>query len=538
MVRSVRIARAAWLPLLVVVPRPAPAAPGYRFADVPPVLTADDMRPIPAPHSADFSKAFYFVDVTVRRPAVHMLQFVPQQAALDVNALDDVPQSSWFTPRLGARDVSPEELVAGPSLVGPPQLPIRVLKAKPEGNPGFVIADARGKKYIVKFDPPEFPGIETTTDFIVNRLFWAFGYNVPEDFTVDIAAEDFVVAADGRYTQEDVDQVLRLVAPPVGGRYRATASLLIEGAYLGPTMDRGVRKDDPNDTIAHERRRVLRALRVFGAFVNHSDMRVDNAGDFYQGEPGRGHVQHYLLDFGEAFGGHGAEHDYLWDGFEHYFSYGTAARNLVTLGLDVQPWESIQYTRWKSVGAFESQVFDPQTWKETYPYEPIRRSQPADEYWAAKILARLTREQLQAVVGAAQYPEPGAADYVVETLWQRRAKVLAWCQTLVAPIEAVELMGEELRLEDQGKLFGPEPPTRYEIRFQDAGGREIRRTNLPATDEARFAVAVPAALLQQAHGYLRVLVWVWRGETRSPSAAQFHLRAQGDATPRLVGVVH
>src|SRR5262249_24483827 len=232
------------------------------------------------------------------------------------------------------------------------------------------ISDARGKKYIVKFDPPEFPAIETTTAFVVNRLFWAFGYKVPEDFTIDVRREDLQIAAGSQYTPADVDHVLSLVAAPVDGRYRATASLLIGGVYLGPTMDRGVRRDDPNDAIPHEERRVLRALRVFGAFVNHSDMRVDNAGDFYQGASGQGHVEHYLLDFGEAFGGHGAEHEYAWDGFEHYFSYSNAAHNFVTLGLDVQPWENIVPTPWKSVGAFGAATFEPAAWEGGYPDEP------------------------------------------------------------------------------------------------------------------------------------------------------------------------
>ena len=73
--------------------------------------------------------------------------------------------------------------------VGPPETPITVVQAKVGGgNPGFIIADARGVKYLAKFDPPEFPGIETTTAQVVNRLFWGFGYNVPEDYLVFLRA--------------------------------------------------------------------------------------------------------------------------------------------------------------------------------------------------------------------------------------------------------------------------------------------------------------------------------------------------------------
>jgi hypothetical protein len=512
----------------------------YRFADREPVREADDRKPIPPPQAADFHKTFYFVDVVVRRPAVRSLAPAPVRSSRDVNALDEMPSSSWFTPRLGARELSPEEMLRGPAAVGSPQLPIRVLKAKPQGNPGFVIADARGKKYIVKFDPPEFPGIETTTAFVVNRLFWSFGYNVPEDFTFYLRREELEVAPESQYTAADVDKVLSLVAPPVDGRYRATASLLIDGVYLGPTMDRGLREDDPNDGIPHEERRVLRALRVFGAFLNHSDMRVDNAGDFYQGEAGQGHVEHYLLDFGEAFGGHGAEHGYPWDGFEHYFSYRAAAHNFVTLGLDVHPWEHIVPTPWKSVGMFESTTFDPATWKEVYPFEPMRRSQPADDYWAAKIVARLTHEQLQALVQAADYPEPGAGDYVLQTLWERRRKVLGYFMRQVTPVDAVGVEGEMLQLVDMGRRFAALTPTAYEVRFWDGEGSELQMhsENLPAGTGDVLELPIPVSLRERAHGYLRVDLRAHWGDAAAPSPAQFHLRFDGQGEPRVVGIVH
>src|SRR5262249_17699399 len=358
----------------------------------------------------------------------------------------------------------------------------------------------RGKKYIVKFDPPEFPAIETTTAFVVNRLFWSFGYNVPEDFTFDVRREDLAIASGGKYTAADVDRVLSFVAPPVDGRYRATASLLIGGGYRRPTMGRGGRKDDPNDAIPHEQRRVLRALRVFGAFVNHTDMRVDNAGDFYQGEPGRGHVEHYLLDFGEAFGGHGAEHEYAWDGFEHYFSYSNAAHNFMSLGLNVKPWENVVPTPWPSVGSFEAVAFDPATWKEVYPYEPMRRSRPADDYWAAKIVAHLTHDQLKALVDAAGYPEQGAADYVLKTVWERRSKVLEYFMRQVTPVDAVGIEGQTLRLEDMGRRLASLSPSAYDVQFQDLDGHVLRSDSLVPGTDSTLKLEIPTSLAQQAHG--------------------------------------
>jgi hypothetical protein len=266
-------------------------------------------------------------------------------------------------------------------------------------------------------------------------------------------------------------------------------------------------------------------------------MRADNGGDFYQGENGQGHVQHYLLDFGEAFGGHGAEHGYLWDGYEHYFSYRTAAHNFVTLGLDAKPWENIVPTPWKAVGAFESATFDPATWKEVYPYEPMRRSQPADDYWAAKIVANLTQGQLQALVQAADYREPGAADYIVKTVWARRRKVLDYFMRQVTPVDASGVEGQTLRLADIGKRFAGLVPTQYEIHFRDSSGHELLAETLPAPTGDVLEVALPASVTSQAHGYLRVDVLSHWQNGKAPTPAQFHVRLASDSG-HLVGVVH
>lgn len=51
-------------------------------------------------------------------------------------------------------------------------------------------------------------------------------------------------------------------------------------------------------------------------------------------------------------------------------------------------------------------------------------------------------------------------------------------------------------------------------------------------------VAVPAALLADAGGYLRVDVRAWRGSRPLPRAAQFDLRAGTESAAHLVGVVH
>ena len=227
------------------------------------------------------------------------------------------------------------------------------------GNPGFIIADKRDRLYLVKFDPPSYPAIETSTALIANRLFWAFGYNVPEDYLYFLDSRELEIDSTANLSREDIELVFGRVAAPRDGVYRTTVSLLIDGIYLGPIPDSGVREDDPNDRFPHENRRILRALKVFGAFTNQTDIRIDNSIDVYEGIGGKGFVKHYLLDFGEAFGGHGASHQRLWDGYTHIFSFSDLTKNLFRFGFGVEKWEHLQETAWPSVGAFESLYFDP-----------------------------------------------------------------------------------------------------------------------------------------------------------------------------------
>ncbi|MGH1365673.1 MAG: hypothetical protein ACRBF0_19075 [Calditrichia bacterium] len=516
------------------------AGNSWQFKDTAPVWRIDDQKPIPLPGSTRYIRMDYYFEVLIRRPAGTNFSTAPIEQAQDVNSYDHIPQSSWYTPRLGYRTVSPEELSQGPELIGPPQLPVRVVRAKHLGsNPGFIIADNRDRLYLVKFDPPDFPGIETTTAQIVNRLFWGFGYNVPEDYLFKFTSADMSVDSTAHISQEDVLLVFNTVAPPVNGIYRATASLLIDGVYLGPIADSGVRKDDPNDRIPHENRRILRGLRVFGAFTNQTDIRIDNSLDVYEGLVGEGFVKHYLLDFGEAFGGHGAGHERLWDGYEHIFSFKQMIENLATLGLKKEPWESLEFTPWTSVGAFEAEVFDPGKWKETYPFKPIQNALADDNYWAAKIVASLTPAHFQMLVDSADYPEEGAADYIVDTLNKRQKKVVEYFYNQVSPLEFYSRDADVLTLEDRGIADIPGVNSgSYQIRFFDKENNEVLESIEVVNREKFVDITLPLTNVVISDGYLRLDVRVIRNGSLAPRPAQIHLRAQADGDYRVVGVVH
>lgn len=513
----------------------------YRFANAKPVAVYNDMQPVPVPEKNDFYKSYYTYDLLVQRPIVKGMIVSKRAPGRDVNAVDDVPASSWYTPRLGYRKISPEALLKGPRKIGPPQLPVRVAKAKlAGGNPGFIIKDSRNYLYLVKFDPPEFPGIETTTALIVNRLYWGFGYNVPEDYLVYFHKDDFHVAENGKIRQEDVDEILSLVAPPKNGVYRTTVSLFLKGIIMGPIPATGTRKGDLNDKFAHENRRILRALRVFNAFTNHTDMRIDNSLDVYEGEAGKGFVRHYMLDFGEAFAGHAMEHGRLWDGFDHMFSFRYMFQNLLTLGARVESWENLKHTPWQSVGTFESKIYDPATWKEVLPYVPIHYSGPEDNYWAAKVLGALTEDHFRALAEAAQFPEKGATGYIVKVLNERQRKTVDYFIGKVSPIEFVRVTDEQLTLEDRGNILlnrGGEK-SRYQVCITNGNGKQINKCRVVSAEKNILSIPIAKTQLTKANGYLIVEVLAIRNGKKAPRPAEFHIRGDTGETPHLVGVVH
>jgi hypothetical protein len=513
----------------------------FRFAEAGPVREINDREPIPLPKPSKYIRADYYYEVLVRRPTLSLMEYSSINRSRDVNSFDQLPASSWYIPRLGYQTISPEELLKGPQKIGPPQPPVRVVRAKHLGSdPGFVIADSRDRLYLIKFDPPAYPALETTTAFIVNRLFWGFGYNVPEDYIFYFNSAEVPVDPTADITEDEVKLVFNTIAPPDSGIYRATASLLLEGIYLGPIGDVGVRKDDPNDRFSHEDRRILRALKVFGAFTNQTNIRIDNSLDVYVGEAGKGYVKHYLLDFGEAFGGYGAETGEYWSGFSHTFSFGEFFENFYTLGLKSQEWENLRPTPWKSVNGFEAEYFDPANWKEAYPFEPVRRARPDDNYWAAKIVASFTREHIAALVEEANYPEPGAGEYIIQTLIERRQKIIDYYFSQVSPLEPGEFSGGKLTLEDYGKRYmrNLDGETRYEIHFYNDSKKQIAPGKWLTGSGSTLEILITPELLRSAKHYLRLEVRVWRGETAAPRSAYFHIRSSRGGTMKLVGIVH
>jgi hypothetical protein len=445
----------------------APMACGApRFKDQPIVWQVDDGRNIPEPEENEFLALKYYGEIFATRRITRSLDIPNREPAHNTNALDEVPDSTWFTNRIGRRDYTPQQAAQGP-VQGPlPQPPFTLTSGKSGGgNPGFIVQDRTGRHFIIKFDAKENPEMQTGGNVVVNRILWTVGYNVPADYVFEFLPQQISIADDAThkddlrrkqpFSRALLEEMLEGSPRTAGGSYRATASLFLDGVPKGGWALEGTRSDDPNDRIAHEHRRELRALRVVAAWLNHSDMKLDNTLDMYVTEGKRRFLKHYLVDFGEALGGHPAEKGRPEDGYEHLVDWTAAGAGLVSFGLWKRTWEDTKPTPWPAIGWFSADLFDPAEWHEAYPYWPFQEMDDADAYWGAKLVMRFTRPMLKAIVAEAKFSHPGAAAHLVNALYARRTKIGQAYLMSVAAFDALRV--------EQGQLCGYDLAVHYRL---------------------------------------------------------------------------
>ena len=458
--------------------------------------------PAPRPHGllakTEAFDGWYAVDHAVVRPLAvtvnpghYIERIIGGPPALDINHFGQVLDSPWFTNRIGRHRMSPDDVRRGPSEGGGPAPgPFIVTGGKAEGaTPGLVIRDSAGAQFIVKFDPPAFPALSSGAEIISTKILWAAGYNVPENYVVtfDLARLklDPNATTTGKrgakipMTQKRLDDLVALVNPYPDGTIRALFSRRIPGHLLGPFSYRGQRADDPNDHVPHERRRSLRGLWLFSAWLNNTDTRRANTMDTFvaaASEPSRGVIKHYLLDFGDALGAAGTKPKFPGQGYESRLDWSLIAMNFVTAGFVYRYWLPLQRSPFRSVGLYEAQVFDPTRWQPNLPNPAYDDAGPLDTYWAASIIAHFGPEHLQAIVDAAGYTEPGAKEWVLRVLLARQYKILRYAFEAVLPLDRPRVDGYTLSMVDlavQTNLLLVPQEVRYEWRALSIDGTTL-----------------------------------------------------------------
>ncbi|HEU4690042.1 MAG TPA: hypothetical protein VFS23_16845 [Vicinamibacterales bacterium] len=376
--------------------------------------------------------------------------------ALNVNTVDEVPDSSWFTNRIGRMDMSVAEIVRGPDRVERVDITgWQVSGGKTTGvQPGFRMTDPAGQIYQIEVDPPSNPELASGAEMIGTAFYHAIGYNVVDVYLAEIDRDKLVIAEgatirdplNGRRRQMkkyDLDDVFNRAARLESGRYRVLVSRFASGTPLGNFRYYSRRPDDPNDLVLHEHRRELRGARVFGAWLNHDDSRGINSLDMLETTNGRAWIKHYMFDFGSILGSGTVYAQRHRPGNEYMFEQKPGWLTLATLGLYVRPWITIDYPDVpSSIGRLESQQFDPLKWKPEYPNAAFENMRPDDAFWAARIVSKFSDAAIRGIVQKAAYSDPAATDFLTKTIIARRDKVVAAWINQVCPVVDVVLAAD------------------------------------------------------------------------------------------------
>ncbi len=488
----------------------SPVGP-VRFKNAPPVWRVDDRHDVAkAPDKRKFLRWFYHFDTYYLR-TVRAMNLTRHMRAQGVNSLDEVPDSTWFTNRIGIRTVSPDEIRRGPGPDSPElHLPWTIKSAKSGGTAiGFVVEDARGVKFLLKFDLPEFPETETASDAITARLLWAAGYYVPSDHVVYFRRSDLKIGPDAKMsvhrkkqpmTDEYVERKLALAAHEADGRIRGLASVFIEGKPLGGMPRLGVREGDVNDRIPHELRRDQRGQAPLAAWLSSSDVKEDNTIDVWREDPKNKaihYVVHYLLDFGNALGTDPELTGHLYLGHQYEIDPKESLKGILSLGLWRRPWETRKTSTIRGLGLYSNEAYDPETWKpNTAAQLPVIWADRFDQFWGAKILIRFTRDQLAAAIEAGRFTDPRAAPALLEAMIARQRTTAKYWFQRVAPLDEFVIDGARICFVDLAQRHQLEAgPASFTVSSYDPTGRA---TSAPATtvsdSDGKACVAVtPAA---------------------------------------------
>jgi len=519
-----------------------------RFANTNPALRVDDRHDIAKPETRVFARTLYMLDVFFAKKVDDLLALPETRRAGDVNALDEVPDSTWFTNRIGAHDLTEDEIrTAGRGNYLEPHGPWTVIGTKVGGaSPGLLVRDASGAKFVMKFDSRGAPDMQTGADVVAQKLLWAAGYNTPEDAIVTLRREELKLGDKAKVEDvfgtkrpmnaHDLDEVVAQIDHRSDGSYRALVSRYLDGAPVGGYAAQGLRADDANDRIPHEDRRTLRGQGVFFAWLDNTDVKEDNGLDMWIADGASHYLLHHILDFGLALGVYGYDQVDSADGFAETLDYRVQAASLVTLGLWQRPWEGIDVPAIRGVGRFESAHFDPLGWHDRYPYAPFRHVQDGDGFWAAKIVMRFTEAQIRAAAEQGAYEDPRAVEYITRTLVERqRATARSWFAR-VTPLDHVAIDNDaRISFDDLALVYFPDTATtHYLAHAYDYQGRALPwRADVAG---AAHAVLPPLPLPTEHDGYTIVEVSAVRAGHALPPV-RIHIARDAQAqTAHVIGI--
>jgi hypothetical protein len=426
-------------------------------------------------------------DNLIFRPLSDALAVRSSAEAVNVNSLDEVPDSSWFTNRIDMITVGelkrgacrPDQMLDADAS---PDGSWVIDKGKLDGStPGFRIVVPGKGKYMLKIeDKTDQPERQSAAAVIGAAAFWAAGYNAECEQIVYVRPSLLKLTPNLRsranfeperaFDQKALDNLVKKSVMR-DGKYRMSASAWMPGYAIGPYRYEGTRKDDPNDVVPHEDRRDLRGMRVLAAWLGRTDGREANSFDTWfadnpkKPESSPGVVVHYAFDESEVLGG-----DWPWAppeiaarlGSSYLIDWGDIGRDFVTLGAKVRPWEDLKPVKGHELfGYYELDHFDPEKWKNEYPNVAWSRMTERDAAWMARILSHVSPEMIHALAQMADFSDPAQTTYIEHVMAGRLDRVLERWLTRLSPIGDLRIEGNDLCGVDMAEMRGLRPPTSF-----------------------------------------------------------------------------
>ncbi|MCH8909089.1 MAG: hypothetical protein IH840_18570, partial [Candidatus Heimdallarchaeota archaeon] len=428
-------------------------AGGIRFTPAPIKTFDPDNADIPEPKEKEENQIWDIVDKTfvyqfekvldlnwTARKIGKGLGVVKGRPADNINVLDEVPNSSWYTNRHYHNRMTIQELKRGPNVTdGPDQSgPWTIIAGKFEGGTtGFTIRDTKGDAYIMKFDAPMFQEMGSSTEVISTKILYACGYHVPQNTIEYFDPTILKIGATAKVSEggqkrpmkkSDLDAIIEAIPKRADGQIRALASKFVDGKPVGIWNYNGTRSDDPNDLVHHQHRRELRGLRSISSWLSDEDRRAANTLAVYTKDKktGNRYIKHYLIDMGSTLGSNNIIPHAPKYGNEYLIDPRTIGVQFITLGAYVKPWEFETghiNPEFPSVGYYESKIFDPGEWYPTYPNPAFEYATYRDAFWGAKIVMAFSDEDIRAIVEEAKMSDKGSQEYLIKTMIERRDKV-------------------------------------------------------------------------------------------------------------------
>ena len=361
-----------------------------------------------------------------------------------------MPDSSWFTNRIGRQQMPVADVARGPDRVERVSLDGWVVSGGKSGGvqPGFRMTDPSGQLYQIEVDPPSNPELASGAEIIGTAFYHAIGYHAVEVYLAELDRAALVISdkatirdpLNGKrrpLKKSDLDDVFdraaRLAERPLP---RARQPLRARQAARQLPLLRHASRRSERHRPARAPARAARRARVRRLAQSRRLARHQQPRHARDRRTGARWVKHYMFDFGSILGSGTVYAQRHRPGNEYIFEQRPGWLTLATLGLYIRPWMLIDYPDVPpSVGRLEAKAFDPLE-MEAGVSQPRVRQHAAGRC----VLGRADRGEVhrrddpRGRARRRSTPIRRATDYMTQTLIARRDKVVAAWLNQVCPV--------------------------------------------------------------------------------------------------------